>query len=63
MRRHLTTLTDADASQRSLEYLYSVAVGSVIASGQRPTGLSFRAFEQVLRETLPRTDFGYCSDG
>jgi hypothetical protein len=55
VRAHLSTLTDAaeDSSQRSLEYLYSLSVGAVIASGHQPTGLSFRAFEQRLRETSP----------
>jgi hypothetical protein len=51
---HLSALgDDADSSQRSLEYLYSLSVGAVIASGRQPTGLSFRAFEQRLRETAP----------
>jgi 16S rRNA G966 N2-methylase RsmD len=50
VKRHLVT---ADPTQRNLEYLYSLSVGAVIASGQRPTGLSFRAFEQRLRETPP----------
>jgi 16S rRNA G966 N2-methylase RsmD len=59
VRDHLSSVPAADVSQRSLEYLYSLSVGAVIASGQQPTGLSFRAFEQLLRETLPRDDFGY----
>ena len=52
---HLSALGDdaADSSQRSLEYLYSLSVGAVIASGRQPTGLSFRAFEQRLREMSP----------
>ncbi len=67
VRRHLATVSgtaaaDGSSSQRSLEYLYSLSVGAVIASGHRPTGLSFRAFEQLLRETLPRNEFGYCFD-
>jgi 16S rRNA G966 N2-methylase RsmD len=54
VRRHLGALgDDADSSQRSLEYLYSLSVGAVIASGRQPTGLSFRAFEQRLREQSP----------
>ena len=61
VRDHLTTVSEADVSQRSLEYLYSLSVGAVIAAGRQPTGLSFRAFEQLLRETLPRDDFGYCA--
>ena len=63
VRAHLATLSEADVSQRSLEYLYSLSVGAVIASGHQPTGLSFRAFERLLRETLPRDDFGYRADG
>jgi len=68
VRRHLTTLpsggaTDGLSSQRSLEYLYSLSVGAVIASGQRPTGLSFRAFERLLSESLPRNASGYSSGG
>jgi 16S rRNA G966 N2-methylase RsmD len=63
VRAHLKTLTEADDAQRSLEYLYSLSVGAVIASGRQPTGLSFRAFEQRLRESLPRDDFGYRADG
>lgn len=65
VRKHLATLPDAadgSSAQRSLEYLYSLSVGAVIASGHRPTGLSFRAFEQLLSETLSRNDFGYCTD-
>ena len=67
VRRHLAMLqstpaTDSHSSQRSLQYLYSLSVGAVIAAGHRPMGLSFRAFEQLLRETFPRNDVGYCSD-
>jgi 16S rRNA G966 N2-methylase RsmD len=66
VRRHLATLAgtdDGSSSQRSLEYLYSLSVGAVIASGHRPTGLSFRVFEQLLSEALPRNDFGHFTDG
>ena len=38
---HLTRLTGNDTpARRGLDYLYSVAVGGVIRSGARPTGLS-----------------------
>jgi 16S rRNA G966 N2-methylase RsmD len=65
VRSHLAALSDTDSvsGQRSLEYLYSLSVGAVIAAGHRPTGLSFRAFEQLLRESLPANDFGFRSDG
>ncbi|MGH2769479.1 MAG: DNA methyltransferase [Actinomycetota bacterium] len=33
--------------ERSLEYLYSLAVGGVVRQGGRPDGLSFRAFEML----------------
>lgn len=57
-RRHLSTAGD-EPSTRSLEYLYSLSVGAVISAGRTPTGLSFRAFEQALREQLPRDQSGY----
>lgn len=38
------------AAARSLEYLYSLAVGAVVRQGARPDGLSFHAFEAVCRE-------------
>lgn len=51
VRRHLT---DADraglttaARERSLEYLYSLAVRHVVTQGARPEGLSYRAFEAL----------------
>lgn len=34
---------------RSLEYLYSLAVGSIVRLGARPDGLSFHAFEGLCR--------------
>jgi 16S rRNA G966 N2-methylase RsmD len=56
VRRHLKQLpsgaNDELNHQRSLEYLYSLSVGAVIAGGHHPTGLSFRTLEQLLRETL-----------
>ncbi len=55
--RHLKSLgeteNDDTANKRSLEYLYSLSVGAVIRTGHRPTGLSFRALDQLLREKLP----------
>jgi hypothetical protein len=61
-RRHLATVGD-EPSTRSLEYLYSLSVGAVISAGRTPTGLSFRAFEQALREQLPRDQSGYRWEG
>lgn len=56
VRAHLTQLPDAGSDdvqhQRSLEYLYSLSVGAVIAEGHSPTGLSFRALDVLLRENL-----------
>jgi hypothetical protein len=56
VRAHLKALSSAsnDVTQheRSLEYLYSLSVGAVIGAGHHPTGLSFRALEQLLREHL-----------
>lgn len=37
------------AATRTLEYLYSLAVGAVVRQGARPDGLSFQAFEAVCR--------------
>ena len=54
VQRHLAGLTDSgNDEQRGLEYLYSLSVASVIDAGRQPDGLSFRAVEQMLRETLP----------
>lgn len=56
VKQHLATLpsteNDEVQEQRGLEYLYSLSVASVIASGRAPFGLSFRALEQLLRENL-----------
>jgi 16S rRNA G966 N2-methylase RsmD len=56
VKRHLRDLPTLDSEEtqreRSLEYLYSLAVAAVIGSGRRPTGLSFRALDQMLREKL-----------
>lgn len=56
VRAHLKRLPSVSNNetqhQRSLEYLYSLSVGAVIGTGHRPTGLSFRALEQLLRENL-----------
>lgn len=47
-------LADSDATrrQRSLDYLYSLAVSAVISRGHQPTGLSYKALEGLLRENL-----------
>lgn len=51
VRRHLgeadlVALAPA-ARERSLEYLYSLAVSQVVARGAQPDGLSYRAFEDL----------------
>ncbi len=52
---HLTSLNGNDLpARRNLDYLYSVAVGGVIRSGRRPTGLSLRAFEKLCESHLRR---------
>ncbi len=54
---HLNRLDSGrNTTKRNLDYLYSVAVGEVIRSGQRPTGLSLRAFEQLCNDNLERVD-------
>lgn len=50
--KSLPALGGGDAHERSLEYLYSLSVGAVIVTGHQPEGLSFRAFEQLLRANL-----------
>ncbi|MGW5286059.1 hypothetical protein [Rhodococcus pyridinivorans] len=56
VREHLEKLATGTNEhlnqQRSLEYLYSLAVGSVIANGYHPTGLSFRSLERLLRDNF-----------
>lgn len=56
VRTHLKALpnvsNDETQRQRSLEYLYSLSVGAVIGTGYHPTGLSFRALQQLLGENL-----------
>ena len=56
IRSHLRSLpavsNDGTQRERSLEYLYSLSVGAVIGSGHTPTGLSFKALEQLLRQNL-----------
>ncbi len=52
---HLTALNGNDSpARRNLDYLYSVAVGGVIRSGKKPTGLSLRAFERLCDSRLSR---------
>ncbi len=55
VRAHLADLSaqgGATEQQRTLEYLYSLSVGAVITAGARPTGLSFKALDQLLRQHL-----------
>lgn len=62
VRTHLAELPDlgevADR-RRTLEYLYSLSVGAVIAAGAEPTGLSFRALETLLRGHLAFDGAGF----
>ena len=58
IREHLA---EADRRQeplgspiRSLEYLYSVAIGNVIREGRVPLGLSFRSFEEIASDHFAR---------
>jgi hypothetical protein len=44
----------AGSHLRSLEYLYSLAVGTVISQGASPDGLSYRAFEHLMGEHFHR---------
>jgi 16S rRNA G966 N2-methylase RsmD len=43
------------ARERSLEYLYSLAVGQVVAEGAKPEGLSYRAFENLCSAQFKRS--------
>lgn len=56
VRGHLTKLADYSptAHERSLEYLYSLAVCAVLARGAEPEGLSFRGFEKLCGENFQR---------
>lgn len=44
----------ATARERSLEYLYSLAVSQVVADGAKPEGLSYRAFESLCAAQFER---------
>ncbi|WP_244520173.1 hypothetical protein [Arthrobacter crystallopoietes] len=64
IRQHLGNLPagqNADTTrQRSLEYLYSLSIGAVIANDANPTGLSFKALEDLLkRELIAEGNFYY----
>lgn len=57
VKDHLSQLDAGKASsKRNLDYLYSVAVSGVIRSGERPVGLSLRAFEELCNLELDRVD-------
>lgn len=57
---HLELLGSTRATpQRKLDYLYSVAVGGVVRAGQRPIGLSLRAFEYLCNQNLERVGDSY----
>jgi predicted RNA methylase len=59
VRKHLKeadrSAVAASAQERSLEYLYSLAVGGVVAQGAIPEGLSYRAFEELCGRHFERT--------
>jgi 16S rRNA G966 N2-methylase RsmD len=62
VRSHLGSMSDTDEStshERSLEYLYSLSIGSLIAEGRQPTGLSFKALETLLKEHFASDERGY----
>lgn len=60
IKGHLTRLNGSDVpARRKLDYLYSVAVGGVIAAGRKPTGLSLRAFESLCDSNLLRQGSSY----
>ena len=56
---HLEALDDSTSPKRQVDYLYSVAVGAVIGGGERPIGLSLRAFEQLCNDHFDRVDGAY----
>nr|WP_240148458.1 DNA methyltransferase [Diaminobutyricibacter tongyongensis] len=45
-------LSEETSHERSLEYLYSLSIGSLIAGDHSPKGLSFKAMELALRENF-----------
>ena len=62
--RHLESLESTSFSaKRNLDYLYSVAVGGVVESGERPVGLSLRAFEHLCNQNLERVNDSFFISG
>jgi len=65
VRSHLSAMDEigahADTKERSIEYLYSVAVSEVIRRGTAPDGLSFRAFEALVGSQFSRSGRYYSS--
>lgn len=63
VRRHLVQSGHlaTTSRERSLEYLYSLAVGHVVASGAMPEGLSYRAFEALCNEHFVRSGQYYAA--
>lgn len=60
VREHLGQIGDATpVAFRGVDFLYSIAVASVVRAGEKPVGLSLRAFERLCNENLHRDDFGY----
>ena len=51
---HLGRLGSTESPKRHLDYLYSVAVGTIVGSGAKPVGLSLRAFERLCNERYER---------
>lgn len=56
VRQHLVDITafGPQERERSLEYLYSLAVSQVVAVGAQPEGLSYRAFEALCGQHFER---------
>lgn len=56
VRRHLVDIVGSGphVRERSLEYLYSLAVSQVVAVGAKPEGLSYRAFEAICGQHFER---------
>jgi 16S rRNA G966 N2-methylase RsmD len=54
---HLSRLNASDApAKRGMDYLYSIAVSSIIQAGAKPNGLSLRAFQALWREHFATRD-------
>lgn len=60
VKTHLTKLNGHGIEdERNLDFLYSLAVSSVVRQGARPDGLSFRAFEALCDQQFRRVGTAY----